>query len=103
MLGYRGHVATKSRTFSATYGQLRADRKAHQESQRREAAGFEPLGDRPVIVASQWKFVRSGLAYGERGFVDTVRHRQQLADNIDFRSTSPSGGTNGGTDVPDPS
>lgn len=92
MLGYRGHVATKSRTFSATYGQLRADRKAHQEARRREAAGLEPLGDRPVIVAKQWKFLRSGLAYGERGFVDAVRHRQQIADKV-HRSTSPDGYT----------
>lgn len=82
MLGYRGHVTTKSRSFSATYGQLRADRRAHQDRERREAAGLKPLDGRHLLVESQWRFVRSGLAYGERPFVDSSRQRQRAADSI---------------------
>lgn len=79
MLGYRGHVATKSRAYSTTYGQLRGDRKAHQEKERRERQGRPALDDRPVIVESEWRFIRAGLSYGERPLVDAIRRSRKRA------------------------
>ncbi len=53
MLGFSGHFATKSRTYSTTLSALRADRAAHQREHAR-AAGLlpGPLGDTTLIVAS---------------------------------------------------
>ena len=77
MLGYRGHVATKSRAYSTTYGRLRGDRKAHQEDERRQQAGLPPLDDRPVMVDAEWRFIRAGLSYGEKQLVDAIRRNLQ--------------------------
>jgi hypothetical protein len=60
MLGFSGHFATKSRTYSTTLSALRADRAAHQREHAR-AAGLlpGPLGDTTLIVAS-WHFAGRG-------------------------------------------
>jgi hypothetical protein len=83
MLGYRGHVATKSRAYSTTYGRLRGERKAHQESERRQQAGLPPLDDRPIIVDAEWRFIRAGLSYGEKWLVDAIRNSQQRGVRVD--------------------
>jgi hypothetical protein len=77
MLGYRGHVATKSRAYSTTYGELRGERRAHREAERRERQGLPPTDDRPVITEARWTFLRAGLAYGEQPIVDSIRRQQQ--------------------------
>lgn len=81
MLGYRGHAATKSRRYSITYGELREERKAHQDAERRQAIGLSPLDGRETVVDAEWTFVRSGLARGEKQVVDAVRAGQQTARN----------------------
>lgn len=56
-LGFRGHIASKSRRYSTTYKALRAARAQF----RREAAGM-PAPD-PVTTETQrhWRYVESGL------------------------------------------
>jgi hypothetical protein len=73
----RGHVATKSRAYATSYGRLRAERKAHQENERRQQAELPPLDDRPVIVDAEWRFIRAGLSYGEKWLVDAIRRNLQ--------------------------
>ncbi|WP_306466371.1 replication initiator [Actinospica acidithermotolerans] len=56
-LGFRGNIATKSRVYSTTYGELREVRAAY----RRELAGVvEPKTG--VVRESSWEFVGKGLA-----------------------------------------
>ncbi|MFI6288503.1 replication initiator [Streptomyces sp. NPDC051018] len=60
-LGYRGHVLTKSRHYSTTYAQLRADRAAHLAGQ----AGTIPLDTAPGTVTERdWRYVGSGHTPG---------------------------------------
>lgn len=54
-LGFRGNVATKSRAWSSTYAQARAERAAYR---RQKAEVVEPAG--PVVVESRWQFDRQG-------------------------------------------
>jgi hypothetical protein len=82
MLGYRGHAATKSRRYSVTYGELREERTAHQDAERREAEGLPPLDDRVTVVEAEWAFMRSGLARGEEMIVESIRAGQETARRI---------------------
>ncbi|MFE2426356.1 replication initiator [Streptomyces sp. NPDC059373] len=57
-LGYRGHILTKSRRYSTTYGALRAERADHQH------AGTG-LADNPdAITEAAWRYVGSGHTPG---------------------------------------
>ena len=56
MLGFRGHFASKSRTYSITFGSLRADRAAHQREQA-IANGLQPdLDQASTLVLTEWHF-----------------------------------------------
>ena len=82
MLGYRGHAATKSRSYSVTYGELRNERKAYQEAERRQAVGLPARDGRETLVDAKWRFSGSGLARGEDKIVDGIRAGQQLMRRI---------------------
>jgi hypothetical protein len=82
MLGYRGHAATKSRSYSVTYGELRNERKAHQEAERRQAEGLPAHDGREILVDAKWRFSGSGLARGEEKIVDGIRAGQQIMRRI---------------------
>ncbi|KUN98050.1 plasmid replication initiator protein [Streptomyces caeruleatus] len=56
-LGYRGHILTKSRRYSTTYGALRADRADHRRG------GPAPEAD--TITESAWRFAGSGYTPAE--------------------------------------
>ncbi|MBO1418826.1 plasmid replication initiator protein [Streptomyces sp. FH025] len=53
MLGYRGHCLTKTRSYSTTYGQLRAARAEH-------ARGLYADWDSETAVEGAWRFVGTG-------------------------------------------
>ena len=57
MLGFSGHFATKSRTFSTTLGALRADRAAHQREQAIAAGLLPDVGDDTTLIVTDWHFV----------------------------------------------
>lgn len=59
-LGYRGHILTKSRRYSTTYGSLRADRADHQRG------GPAPTED--TVTQSAWRFAGSGYTPAEADF-----------------------------------
>jgi hypothetical protein len=68
-LGYRGHVLTKTRRYSTTFGALRRARQAWRQAPRatrdelvREAgAGDDPDGDAAdIVVERNWRFAGSG-------------------------------------------
>lgn len=59
MLGYRGHVLTKSRTYSTTYRELRAARADHRR-------GPGPVGE--TVTEAHWHFAGSGYTPTEADF-----------------------------------
>ncbi|GAB2729800.1 replication initiator [Kitasatospora kifunensis] len=65
MLGYRGHCLTKTRAYSTTYGQLRADRAEHA----RALAGSHDLftdWDDGTVTDAVWRFVGQGHSPAEK-------------------------------------
>jgi hypothetical protein len=76
MLGYRGHCTTKSRRYSTTFGELRDARRIHSEAERRQRLGLQDLEtNRTAVSVGEWRFVRSGLAYGEQIIVRAIRRK----------------------------
>jgi hypothetical protein len=59
MLGFRGHFLTKSRTYSTTFKQLRAERRAYQLQAALTDAGISD--DTEVIVINNWHIL--GIGY----------------------------------------
>lgn len=59
-LGYRGHVLTKSRRYSTTYGALREVRTDYQAG---DALDFPE--DRDTLTESSWRYVGSGHSLAE--------------------------------------
>ncbi|KUO04279.1 replication initiator [Streptomyces caeruleatus] len=59
-LGYRGHVLTKSRQYSTTYGALRAVRAEHQSG-----GGPLVLEDSDTVTESAWRYIGSGHSPAE--------------------------------------
>ncbi|MFJ5027612.1 replication initiator [Streptomyces sp. NPDC088560] len=60
-LGYRGHILTKSRRYSTTYGALREERAGHRQG------GAKPLDGPNTVTESDWRYVGSGYTAGEAG------------------------------------
>ncbi|GGJ38593.1 replication initiator [Streptomyces brasiliensis] len=58
-LGYRGHILTKSRRYSTTYGALREERAEYRRDD------VEPTDSPDVITESNWRYVGSGYTPGE--------------------------------------
>ncbi|WP_308288857.1 replication initiator [Streptomyces humicola] len=77
MLGFRGHVLTKSRVYSTTYGALRAARDEYQ----RETAGRESCGDADseTVTKSVWRYVGSGHTLGEAWFARGIAEERAFA------------------------
>ncbi len=64
-LGYRGHWLTKSRSYSTTFGALRAARAEHRASQG-ATAGLDPSGGPRAaganVLVGDWHYVGSGYS-----------------------------------------
>jgi hypothetical protein len=61
MLGYRGHFATKSRSYSVTFTVLRERREAFAALVRFAALGVRvPVDD--VVVLGEWRYAGRGVA-----------------------------------------
>ncbi|MEV7629395.1 replication initiator [Actinoplanes sp. NPDC089786] len=74
-LGYRGHIATKSRRYSTTYTALRAARAEHRKG------GEAPAAD--ALVEKAWAFSHSGHTAGQamfaEGIADDLHEARQAA------------------------
>jgi hypothetical protein len=60
MLGFRGHFVTKSRGYSTTLGELRADRAAYRAYQDQPPDDDEVNDDDSTVVLSVWQYLGSG-------------------------------------------
>ncbi|WP_367669448.1 replication initiator [Streptomyces sp. DT2A-34] len=58
-LGYRGHILTKSRRYSTTYGALREERADHRRGDTKPTDGPD------MVTESAWRYVGSGYTPGE--------------------------------------
>lgn len=65
-LGYRGHILTKSRRYSTTYGALREERAEYRHG------STEPADNPAVITESSWRYIGSGYTPGEADFAASI-------------------------------
>jgi hypothetical protein len=76
-LGYRGHVLTKSRRYSTTYGALREERADYRQGDTR------PMDGPDTVRESAWRHVGSGYTPGEAdvafGIAEDIAINRQLA------------------------
>ena len=85
MIGFRGHFASKSRSYSTTLGAIRGERRAYRQHQATEQTR-ELLDENTdtTLVVSHWKFVGVGyLTSGDTALALSAaaraRERRQAA------------------------
>ncbi|MCX4882922.1 replication initiator [Streptomyces sp. NBC_00847] len=76
-LGYRGHILTKSRRYSTTYGALREERAEYQR-------GETELTENPAaITESNWRYIGSGYTPGAAefaaGIAESIARNREIA------------------------
>ncbi|MFE7315758.1 replication initiator [Streptomyces sp. NPDC057555] len=76
-LGYRGHILTKSRAYSTTYGALRKERAEYRHD------GSQATGNAEVVTDSKWRYVGSGHTLGAAefaaGIAENIARSRDLA------------------------
>jgi hypothetical protein len=79
-LGYRGHIATKSRRYSTTYTALRETRAEHRRAQN-------PRNDLPkdVITDKHWTYTHSGHTEGQTLFAATIADDRRTSRDLQDR------------------
>jgi hypothetical protein len=87
-LGYGGHCLTKSRAYSVTFGQLRAERREHRRRLRYPNGEHDPWGrpldDTIVLVVKHWTCVGRGYTYSgdaEQALASAARARDHDQDD----------------------
>lgn len=86
MLGFRGHVLTKSRAYSTTFKQIREDRRAYRIAEALDRYGLDPD---EVLVVNDWAFTGTGyrndaereLALGIAERLRTQRQHEYRKEN----------------------
>ncbi|MDP9848316.1 replication initiator [Streptosporangium lutulentum] len=66
MLGFRGHFSTKSRRYSTTLGDLRAERADHMRGEAVSTGRLPLFEEDTVLITSRWDYAGQGLSAGER-------------------------------------
>ncbi|MBB2745057.1 UNVERIFIED_ORG: hypothetical protein FHR35_004906 [Microbispora rosea subsp. rosea] len=65
MLGFRGHFSTRSRRYSTTLGDIRADRQNHARDEDITTGRLPLLDEDTVLVISEWEYVGKGYSPGD--------------------------------------
>ncbi|HEY6423542.1 MAG TPA: replication initiator [Pseudonocardiaceae bacterium] len=61
MLGFRGHFASKSRSYSTTLGAIRGERRAFRQRQAEQTRELADDGQDSTLVVAHWEF--AGVGY----------------------------------------
>ncbi|MEV4890046.1 replication initiator [Nonomuraea sp. NPDC055795] len=72
MLGFRGHFSTKSRAYSYTLGEARAERADHMRTEAIATGGIPLFDEDTVLIIAHWAYVGHGLSHAERVVADAV-------------------------------
>ncbi|MCG5220416.1 replication initiator [Streptosporangium sp. KLBMP 9127] len=65
MLGFRGHFSTKSRHYSTTLGELRADRADHMRDEEINTGRLPLFDEDTVLVIAEWEYAGKGYSLGD--------------------------------------
>ena len=65
MLGFRGHFSTRSRRYSTTLGEIRAERQDHARDEQITAGRLPLFDEDTVVVVAHWEYAGKGLSPGD--------------------------------------
>ncbi|MFG1865666.1 replication initiator [Microbispora bryophytorum] len=65
MLGFRGHFSTRSRHYSTTLGDIRADRQNHAKGEDITTGRLPILDEDTVLVIAEWEYAGKGYSPGD--------------------------------------
>ncbi|MFI0425223.1 replication initiator [Spongiactinospora sp. 9N601] len=65
MLGFRGHVSTRSRRYSTTLGHIRADRATHARNNEITTGRLPLFEEDTVLVVAEWQYAGRGYSSGD--------------------------------------
>ncbi|MEU8321189.1 replication initiator [Nonomuraea sp. NPDC048881] len=66
MLGFRGHFSTRSRHYSTTLGDIRADREHHARLNDITTGRLPLFDEDTVLVISEWEYAGKGHSLGDQ-------------------------------------
>ncbi|WP_433220457.1 replication initiator [Microtetraspora malaysiensis] len=66
MLGFRGHFSTRSRHYSTTLGDIRADREHHARDTDITTGRLPLFDENTVLVISEWEYAGKGHSLGDQ-------------------------------------
>ena len=66
MLGFRGHFSTRSRHYSTTLGDIRADREHHARTEDITTGRLPLFDDDTVLVIAEWHYAGKGHPPGDQ-------------------------------------
>ncbi|MFG1711030.1 replication initiator [Nonomuraea sp. M3C6] len=66
MLGFRGHFSTRSRHYSTTLGDIRADRQQHVRDNEITTGRLPLFDEDTVLVISEWTYAGKGYSLGDQ-------------------------------------
>ncbi len=65
MLGFRGHFSTRSRRYSTTLGEIRAERQDHARDEQITTGHLPLFHEDTVLVVTHWEYAGKGLSPGD--------------------------------------
>jgi hypothetical protein len=65
MLGFRGHFSTRSRNYSTTLGDIRADRVAFVRDEEISTGRLPLFDEDAVLVVAEWEYAGKGYSAGD--------------------------------------
>ncbi|QSI46780.1 replication initiator [Thermobispora bispora] len=65
MLGFRGHLSTRSRHYSTTLTQIRAERQDHVRAEEITTGRLPLFDEDDVLVIARWEYAGRGLSPGD--------------------------------------
>ncbi|MFG6199662.1 replication initiator [Nonomuraea sp. JJY05] len=66
MLGFRGHFSTRSRHYSTTLGDIRAEREHHARDNDITTGRLPLFDEDSVLVISEWEYAGKGHSLGDQ-------------------------------------
>ncbi|MGW0073445.1 replication initiator, partial [Streptosporangium sandarakinum] len=65
MLGFRGHFSTRSRGYSTTLGDIRADRTTYARNEEITTGRLPLFDEDTVLVIAEWQYAGKGHSLGD--------------------------------------
>ncbi|MGW0594816.1 replication initiator [Streptosporangium sp. NPDC002607] len=89
MLGFRGHFSTRSRHYSTTLGDIRADRTTYARDEAITTGRLPLFDEETVLVIAEWEYAGKGYPLGDALLADAPAEHidRHKPEDVLFRTT----------------